>query len=107
MGVMVSVLCFLIARFLDDGPISDDVFVGRSSIARMMRALTNPLITEYGSSHFALTLRSAICFSTFLASRPIRPSVETTNSKNPPVLFLPWDFSASPYDRGLILTGKN
>jgi hypothetical protein len=40
------------------------------SITRLMRALTNPLTTEYGCSHSALS-RSAICLSRFLASRPI------------------------------------
>jgi hypothetical protein len=51
------------------------------SIARLMRAFTNPPTTEYGCSHFAVS-RSAICLSRFLASRPIRPSVETTNGTN-------------------------
>jgi hypothetical protein len=51
-------------------------------LVRLMRALTNPLTTEYGYSHFAV-FRSAISLSRFLvASRPIRPSVETTNGTN-------------------------
>jgi hypothetical protein len=45
-------------------------FVARS-IARLMRAFTNPLTTEYGCSHFAAS-RSAICLSRFLASPWIR-----------------------------------
>jgi hypothetical protein len=45
------------------------------SIARLMRAFTNPLTTEYGCSHFAVS-RIAIYLIRFLASRPIRPSVE-------------------------------
>jgi hypothetical protein len=51
------------------------ILVARS-IARLMRALTNPLTTEYGCSHFAVS-RSATC-----CSRPIKPSVETTNGTN-------------------------
>jgi hypothetical protein len=51
------------------------------SIARLMRAFTNPPTTEYGCSHFAVS-RSAICLSRFLASRPIRPYAETTNGTN-------------------------
>jgi hypothetical protein len=50
-------------------------------IARLMRAFTNPLTAEYGCSHFAVS-QSAICLSRFLASRPIKPSVETTNGTN-------------------------
>jgi hypothetical protein len=39
-------------------------------IARLMRAFTNLLTTEYGCSHLAVS-RSAICLSRFLASRTI------------------------------------
>jgi hypothetical protein len=52
------------------------------SIARLMHAFKNPLTTEYGCTHFAVS-RSAICLSRFLASHPIRPSMETTNANFP------------------------
>jgi hypothetical protein len=51
------------------------------NIARLMRAFANPITTENGCSHVAVS-RSATCLSRFLASRPIGPSVETTNGTN-------------------------